>query len=119
MIKKTVTILLFAISIFPLTACFKLQVNPEGIVEDTVTAGKDLNKPLKRKKDGTEERLYSHTVVLQPDADDQQVGRECMDYRNTSINASSEKEPLVLESGTEIIKSESGNKVKCSMRVEL
>lgn len=100
-------------SVIVLTSCFKLQVNAEGVVDDTVSAGKSLYKTIKRKKDGTEERLYSHSVELLPGADEQQVGRQCLQRLTETISAASDKEPQILEQSTELIKAETENKLKC------
>jgi len=102
-----------------LTSCVKLQVNADGVVDDTVSAGKSLYRTIKHKKDGTEERFYSHSVELLPDADERQIGVQCLDYLAQTIETASEKEPQILEQSTEIINAESGSKLKCSVRAVL
>ncbi len=115
MIYKVIKITLCVCSVILLSSCFKLQVNPEGVVEDTVSAGKSLYKTIKHRRDGTEERLYTHTVELLPDADVQQAGNECTEYLTESMNSGSDNDPQILESSTEIITGETGNKLKCSI----
>jgi len=119
MIHKILKTTLCIGSVMVLTSCFKLQVNAEGVVDDTVSAGKSLYKTIKRKKDGTEERLYTHSVELLPDADDKQIGADCLQHLTETIKAATDKEPQILEQSTEIVKAESGNKLKCSISAVL
>jgi len=116
MVKILIRITLFVGSVILLTSCLKLQVDPKGIVDETVSAGKSLYETIKRKKDGTEERLYSHTIELLPEANEQQIGKQCLEYLTESINTNSDKDPQVLETGTELMNAESGNKMKCFIR---
>jgi len=112
LIIKTALCLCLSVS---LASCLKLQVNAEGVVEDTVSAGKSLYKTIKHKKDGTEERLYTHMIDLLPDADEQRAGSECLAYLTKTINAASDKAPKFLEQNTEVIKLDAGDKMKCSI----
>ena len=132
MIFKSGKIAICVFCAVPLASCIQIKVNPEGVVEDTVAAGKSLYQTIKRKKDGTEERLYTHTVPLQAntiktadlaDSNAQQAGEACLAYLTQTVNAAAkeaaEKEAGIVEASTEEIDTDSGKKVKCSMLVVL
>jgi len=103
-------------TIILLTACLKLQVNADGVVEDTVSAGKSLYTTIKHKKDGTEERVYTPSIELASETDEQQAGKECLEYLTKTMDVNADKKPQILETSTEIIKADSGNTLKCSIR---
>ncbi len=119
MITKSGKGLLLACSMVLVTGCIKIQVKPKDVVSDTVSAGKDLYTTIKRKNNGTEERVYTHTLSFDADSTEQELGTACMDHLTATVENASEKDAQILEAGTEVIRLEDGNKMKCTMRVVL
>ncbi|MFS1523864.1 hypothetical protein ACL7TT_07090 [Microbulbifer sp. 2304DJ12-6] len=57
--NKIFTIIALAVAT---TSCMKLEVKPDGIIGDTVDAGKEAYKSIKRSRNGEEERNFSHKI---------------------------------------------------------
>lgn len=108
-------IFIIALSLFVLSGCVKIQFKPQELVSDTVSATKDLYETVKRKRDGTEERLYTHTVAISSDVSAEQATTECFAFINSALSEDDTKNPKLLEQGTEILDTESGQKLKCSI----
>lgn len=96
--------------------CVKIQLKPEKLVNDTVSAGKSLYETIKRKKDGTEERVYTHTVQLKSDVDQQELAMQCLTHLKAIAESSTENDMKVLEEGTEVLNMHSGEQMKCTLR---
>ena len=119
MIAKLGKVFLLACPLVLVTGCIKIQVKPKDVVSDTVSAGKDLYTTIKRKKNGTEERVYTHTLAFAADSNEQALGTACLEHLTATVEDASDKEVQILEAGTEVIRLEDGNKMKCTMRVVL
>lgn len=57
--NKIFTIIALAVAT---TSCMKLEVKPDGIIGDTVDAGKEAYQSIKRSRNGEEERNFSHKI---------------------------------------------------------
>jgi len=102
-------------TLLPLVGCVKVQLKPQKLVNDTVTACKSLYETIKRKKDGTEERLYSHTVELKPDADQQEIATRCLTHLEAVAQSSTDNDVKILEQATEVLFLHSGERMKCTL----
>jgi len=99
-----------------LSGCVRVQIKPKEIVSDTVSAGKSLYQTIKHKRDGTEERLYSHSVPLEADSSLVDVAGSCLDFLKTTAEEATQNKPEFLEENTEIINLEDGRKLTCKLR---
>lgn len=96
--------------------CVKIQIKPQDIVSDTVAASKDLYETIARKRDGKEERLYTHTVDIASAGSQDAASEQCSAFLKKAAAASSEKPISILEESTEILETENASKLKCSLR---
>lgn len=100
----------------PLVSCVQVQIKPKEIVTDTVSAGKSLYQTIKHRRDGTEERLYAHSLPLSEGDDMVAVAKECQDFLKVTAENASEQEMEVLEESTEVAVGEVGSKLICRLR---
>lgn len=113
---RTIVPLLLAVLIGgSISACVKVQVKPKEIVSDTVSAGKSLYRTIKRKKDGTEERLYAHTLQIQPDQSDAQAGIDCLDYLREVAEAATDNKMEILNESTEVGENDDTRTMTCKI----
>ena len=98
-----------------MTACVKFEIKPKDIVSDTVEAGKGLYRTIKHKKDGTEEREYSHTMPIGADKADTEVAAECLSYLNELAEAATENPVDIVKESTEAIEVEQTRSIKCTV----
>ncbi|MDN3640789.1 hypothetical protein QWY82_18465 [Simiduia curdlanivorans] len=113
--KKTT---LFVSSLI-LSACVKLEIKPEHVVSDSVEAGKDLYQLIKHKKDGTEERKYSHTLMLEENQSEQQAGQACLSYVEALATSASKKKISIKQQETKTLKTEQGLSLSCSLHATI
>ncbi|WP_390591500.1 hypothetical protein [Simiduia litorea] len=102
-----------------LSACVKLEIKPEHVVSDSVEAGKDLYQLIKHKKDGTEERKYSHSMMLEPGQSEQQAGQTCLHYVEAMATAASKKRISIKQQETKTLKTEQGLSLSCSLHATI
>lgn len=98
------------------TGCVKIQLKPEKLASDTVSAGKSLYETIKRRKDGTEERIYSHTVVLDAEIDLRELSTQCLTHLKSIAQSATDNDMKVLEESTEVLNLDSGERLKCTLR---
>ena len=101
--------------ILVLSGCLKLEVKPDHVVADAVDAGKELYTTIKRKNDGKEERLYSHTIPSSRKSEDAQNVQACKKQVLSDIKASVAKVSKVISESSEVIEGGGYRRVKCSV----
>ena len=100
-----------------LGGCINIDLKPKEIIGETVEVGKSVYRTLKSKIDGTEERLYTHTVPIAGDVDEHDAGVSCLAYlRGIADAAAKRDEAEVLEESTELVRREEGPAMRCSLR---
>ena len=99
-------------------SCVRVQIQPEEIVSDTVAAGKSLYQTVKQRRDGTEERLYTHSLPLTEDDELVDVAKECQDFLKATAENASDNEMEILEENTEVVTGDegAGDKLICRLR---
>lgn len=109
---------LFVIALsFLIHGCVKFEIKPGDVVSDTVDAGKDLYTTIKRKRDGEEERSYSHSVASETQEGDTAKIASCKKQILSDIKVSSLVLEKILSEATEIDSSSGRRKVICKMVV--
>ena len=100
------------------SGCVSVDLNPKELITETIAAGKGFYRTVKRRINGTEERLYTHTVPLPEDSAESEVALACLAYlRGLADAVAEDDEAEVLEESTEIVEREGGGRVmQCSLR---
>ena len=76
-------ILLIAVCFSGLSGCIKLQM-PDDLVSDTVEAGMDVYKEVKKPDDdATAENLFSHSIVGVPETPVADLKKDCLNELET------------------------------------
>ena len=96
--------------------CVSIDLKPKEIITETIAAGKGFYRTVKRKLNGTEERLYTHTVPLTVDAAESEVALACLSYLRGLADAAAKDEAEVLEESTEVLERDDGAAMRCSLR---
>ena len=96
-----------------LAACVKFEINPGNVVSDTVDAGKQLYQTVKRKRNGEEEREYTHIVAAKDESADTENTSRCKKQLEQDIQASSSKLSKVLSESSEVIEVDGQRKIRC------
>ena len=97
-----------------MSACVKLEIKPKDIVSDSVAAGKDLYRTVKRKKNGTEEREYTHTIPVDAEKSDAEVALECLSYLKELAEAATENSAEIVKESTKVIEDEQTRSIQCT-----
>lgn len=99
--------------------CVKVEVKPEEIVSDAVNASKSVYSSVQRKRDGLEERRFSHKMAIEANTTDPDTARNCLIYLRQLVNDSSENKAKILEESTELIKTDNGKTMVCHIRAAI
>ena len=100
------------------SGCVSVDLNPKELITETIAAGQGFYRTIKRRINGTEERLYTHTVPLPDDSTESEVALACLSYlRGLADAVAEDDEAEVLEESTEILEREGDGRVmRCSLR---
>lgn len=98
-----------------LMGCIKLEIKPEGVVSETVDAGKALYQTLKRKRSGEEERVYTHMVFSKEAMQDSESFLKCRSQIEGNIALSATKLSKILSESSEVMEIEGDRKLKCTV----
>ena len=99
------------------SGCVSVDLNPKELITETIAAGKGVYRTVKRRINGTEERLYAHTVPLPGNATESEVALACLAYLRGLADAAADDGAEVLEESTEILERDGGGRsLRCSLR---
>ena len=101
------------------SGCINIDLKPKELIGETVAVGKSAYRTLRRKLDGTEERLYTHTVPVEGEVNEHEAGIACLAYLHGIADAAAKREARVLEESTELLVREDGRAMRCSLRAEV
>lgn len=99
-----------------LASCVKLQINPGNVVGDTVDAGKEVYTTIKRKRNGEEERIYSHSVSFVESKTSASNVASCKEEITSIISESGYTLKSILSESSKVTESETGKAVECEIR---
>ena len=99
--------------------CVQVEVNPREIVTDTIDAGRELYRSVRRRVDGVEERRFTHRVPLGEGGDTAAAGAACLEHLRALARRSTDEEELeVLEESTELIEADgAAPRVGCALEI--
>lgn len=97
------------------TGCVKLQVNPEGLISESVDAGKELYQTIKRKRNDEEERKYTQLVTSATVQSDGLNSVQCKAMIRDNIKGSSLELIKILSESSEVAIFDGERKVKCEI----
>ena len=98
------------------SGCISIDLKPKELITETIAAGKGFYRTVKRRLNGTEERLYTHTVPLPGDVAESEVALACLSYLRGLADAAADDEAEVLEESTEILDTKGARSMRCSLR---
>ena len=111
-----ITLPLLAAAALPLGGCVTFDLGARELIGDTVEAGKGLYRTIRHRRDGTEERRYSHVVPIPDGRTDTEAALDCLGYlRGLADAASDEKAARVRAESTEIVERDGGRAMACTL----
>lgn len=99
-----------------LSGCVRVEMKPEKLVSETVSATKDAYQAIKRKATGTQEREFIHRMPMRSDADSHAQVQECIKFVKRLAEDASERKTQILSESTEVINGERGQTLTCAVR---
>lgn len=115
-LKQLTTIIILTLFV---TGCVKLELNPGNIISDTIEASKSLYKTVKRKNNGEEERIYSHSIPSSESQLDSQKIIQCHNQIKSRISASNLKITEILSESSKVATDGQLRSVHCSIEVTI
>ena len=101
----------------PLGGCVSFDLGAKDIVSDAIAAGKSLYRTIRYRRDGTEERLYSHVSAIPAGQSDVEAAVGCLGYLRGLADAASDGTAEVLAESTEIVDADDGTRrsMRCTL----
>ena len=115
--RRTVTLCLALAATATLASgCISVELSPKELITETIAAGKGFYRTIRHRLNGTEERLYTHTVPLVDGAAESEAALACLAYLRGLADAVADDEAEVLEESTEILERDDRRSMRCSLR---
>ena len=116
MISRTALALTLVV-LAPLGGCISFDLGAKDIVSDAIAAGRSLYRTIRYRRDGTEERLYSHVSPIPTGQGDVEAAVGCLGYLRGLADAASEGTAEVLAESTEIVDAVDGTprSMRCTL----
>ena len=103
------------ITAFFVSGCVQIEIG--NAVSDTVDASKELYQTIKRKRNGEEERKYSHSIPSPDESHDLENIAKCKEQIKQIIDDSGFKLREVLSESSEISFVNESRSIQCSLIV--
>ena len=116
---KTLLPALLLTTLVGTSGCVSFDLGVKDLVGDAIAAGKSFYRTIRYRRDGTEERLYSHVSAIPAGQSDVEAGAGCLGYLAGLADAASGGDAEILAESTEIVGGEDEDGTPRSMRCTL
>lgn len=115
--RKLPALIVPILLLVPLGGCVSFDLGAKGIISDAIAAGKSLYRTIRYRRDGTEERLYSHVSVIPAGQSDVEAAIGCLGYLRGLADAASDGTAEVLAESTEMVDAdeEAPRSMRCTL----